>query len=122
MAPTTFSLATVVQVTMDVAFCNISSEPSNAALQLLWGITSLQMALGVMLLILAVISTLKESVVLYKATKQWQPNHYMQLFAKDGILYFLVYVSPIPFLSVPFIFFPILLSSTYLQKTNHSEL
>jgi len=27
---------------------------------------------------------------MYKATKQWQPNHYMQLFARDGILYFLV--------------------------------
>jgi hypothetical protein len=46
-----------------------------------------------MLLILAIISTLKELVVMYKATKQWQPNHYMQLFMKDGILYFLVYVS-----------------------------
>jgi hypothetical protein len=56
-----------------------------------------------MLLILAVISSLKESVVTYKATKQWQPNRYMQQFVKDGILYFLAYVSPFPFLSVPFI-------------------
>ena len=33
---------------------------------------------------------------MYKATKQWQPNHYMQLFAKDGIFYFIVYVlSPL---------------------------
>ena len=34
---------------------------------------------------------------MHKATKQWQPNHYMQLFVKDGILYFLAYVSPLPF-------------------------
>ena len=45
-----------------------------------------------MLLILALVSTLKATVVMYKATKQWQPNHYMQQFMKDGILYFLAYV------------------------------
>ena len=78
-----------MQVTIDVAFCNFSMEPSNASLQLMWSIEALRMILGVMLLTLAVISTLKESVSMYKVTKQWQPNHYMQLFAKDGILYFL---------------------------------
>ena len=111
---------TVVQVTTDVGTCNISSDTSNATLQLLWGITSLRVVLGIMLLILAVISTLKESVVMYKATKQWQPNHYIQLFAKDGIFYFLVYVSLFPFLSVPFIF---LLSGTCkkAEETNHSK-
>ena len=113
------SLVTVVQVTIDVAFCNISDEPSltwsNALLQLLWGLTAFRLVLGVMLLILAVISTLKDSVVMYKATKQWQPNHYMQLLTKDGILYFLVYVSPFPF--VPFFSPPILLSSTCEKLT-----
>jgi hypothetical protein len=34
---------------------------------------------------------------MYRATKEWQPNHYMQLFVKDGILYFFVYVSRVPF-------------------------
>ena len=92
---------TVVQVVADVAFCNISL--SNSPLQLLWGIATLRLGLGVMLLILAVISTLMESVALYKATKQWQPNHYMQLFVRDGILYFFAYVSPLFFLSVLFI-------------------
>ena len=37
---------------------------------------------------------------MYKATKEWQPNHYMQLFVRDGILYFVVYVSPFPFSSI----------------------
>ena len=75
-----------------------------------------------MLLILAVISSLKESVVMYKATKWWWPNCYMQQFMNNGILYFLAYVSPFPLLSVPFnhILLPILLSTC--KKTDNSEL
>ena len=61
-------------------------------------LTVLRFVLCVLLLILAVISSLKESVVLYKATKQWQPNRYIQLLVKDGILYFLVYVFLFPFI------------------------
>ena len=102
------ALVTAVQLTDYVAFCNISTESSNAPYQLLWGLTALRIVLGAMLLILAIVSTLKESVAMYKATKQWQHNHYMQLFAKDGILYFLAYVSPFLFCSAPYIF-PILL-------------
>jgi hypothetical protein len=49
--------------------------------------------LSVVLLILALMQTLKESVVVYKATKQWQPNQYIRLFAKDGIVYFFTYVN-----------------------------
>ena len=50
-----------------------------------------------MLLILAVIQTLRQLVGMYKATKQWQLNQYMQQLMGDGILYFLVYVSSHPF-------------------------
>jgi len=88
--PNTYLSVTVVQITIDVAFCNVSTVSNNATLQLLWVITALRMVLGVMFLILAVISTLRESVAMYKATKQWQPNCYMQLFVQDGILYFLL--------------------------------
>jgi hypothetical protein len=97
-----FPLVTVVQV-IDLSFCNISL--SNVSLQTLWGVTALRIILGVMLLILAVIPTLKGAVLMYKATKQWEPNHYMQLFVKDGILYFIVYVclsSPISFIIIMF--------------------
>ena len=52
----------------------------------------LRFVLSVTLLTLAVIQTLKQSVEMYKATKQWQPNQYMQQLTADGILYFLVYV------------------------------
>ena len=90
---------------IDFSYCDYSysDDPSH----LLLGITALQIVLSVMLLILAVISVVKQSVLLYKATKQWQPNCYMQQFVKDGILYFLVYVANFPFLSnVPFILPP----------------
>ena len=49
--------------------------------------------LGATLLILAVTSTLKQSVIMYKATKQWQPNWYMEQLMGDSILYFLAYIS-----------------------------
>jgi hypothetical protein len=48
--------------------------------------------LGAMLLILAVTQTLKQSVNMYKAKKEWQLNRYMERLVKDGILYFLVNV------------------------------
>jgi small neutral amino acid transporter SnatA (MarC family) len=48
--------------------------------------------LGVALLILAVMQTMKQSYFMYKATKHWQPNKYMKLLVRDGIVYFLVCV------------------------------
>ena len=47
---------------------------------------------SVLLLILALVQTLKQSIDMYKATKQWQPNRYMELLVKDGIIYFVLYV------------------------------
>ena len=91
-----FLPVTVVQV-IDFSFCDGSFSNPSLASHLLLGIISLRIALSVMLVILAVIPTLKELVVMYKASKKWQPNHYMQLFVKDGILYFVVYVSLSPF-------------------------
>jgi len=49
--PNTYLSVTLVQVTIDVAFCNISSQYNSDAGQLLWGLTALRMVLGVMLLI-----------------------------------------------------------------------
>ena len=62
---------------------------------------SLRFVLSVVLLVLAVIPTIKESVEMFKATKQWQPNKYMQQLVTDGILYFLVYASLFYFLLFP---------------------
>ena len=52
--------------------------------------------LGATLLILAITQTFKESLNMYKATKQWEPNRYLKRLARDGIIYFLVYVSLLP--------------------------
>ena len=82
------SLVTVIEV-IDFSFCSISF--SNAShFQVMWGTAALRFVFSAVLLILAVIPTVKQSVMLYKATKQWQPNCYMQLFVKDGFFYFLV--------------------------------
>ena len=89
--------AIVVQIA-DVSSCNMFFNvfPS----QLLWDIIALRLMLGVTLLILAVTSTLRQLLVMYNATKQWQPNRYMEQFTKDGILYFVAYVFPCRLLSV----------------------
>ena len=53
---------------------------------------------------------------MYKATKQWKPNKYMQHLMKDGMLYFFVYVSTFfYFHSVPFSFITDL-TVKYLQR------
>ena len=49
--------------------------------------------LSAVLLVLALTQTLKQSIQMYKATKQWQPNQYMKLFVRDGIIYFFMYVN-----------------------------
>lgn len=46
-----------------------------------------------LLLILALIQTLKQSWDMYKATKKWQPNRYIKLLMRDGIIYFVLYVA-----------------------------
>ncbi|KAF8122298.1 hypothetical protein EV363DRAFT_1301244 [Boletus edulis] len=53
---------------------------------------AIRLALSALLAILAVFQALKQSLEMYKATKQWQPNRYMQKLVKDGILYFIVNV------------------------------
>ena len=54
-------------------------------------------ALSALLLILAISRTLKQLVDMYNATKQWQPNRYMNQFMRDGIFYFFMYVTSISF-------------------------
>ena len=64
--------------------CNQSySTPSP-----LWTYELPNFLFSALLLILALIQTLKQSMEMYKATKQWQPNRYMKQLVKDGIIYF----------------------------------
>ena len=88
----TFSSVTTVRV-LDFSFCSASYV--NVPPMLNMYPATPRFVLGAALIILAVFQTMKQSVELYKATKQWQPNRYMQQFVKDGIIYFLVYV-PLP--------------------------
>lgn len=48
--------------------------------------------LSVMLFILAILRTWRQTLQMYKATKQWQLNRLMQQLMEDSVLYFLVYV------------------------------
>jgi len=83
---------TTVQV-LDLSLCNVSYSVSLPAI---WYDAISKFVLGIALLALATTQTLKQLVGMYKATKQWQPNRYMQQLTRDGILYFLAYVSPFP--------------------------
>ena len=95
-----FHLVAIVQV-LDFSFCN---DPNTTPSQTYLCDAILRFVLSATILILAVIQTLKQSVKMYRATKQWQPNRYMPLLVRDGVLYFLVYVSlhPFPFTTITF--------------------
>ena len=78
-----------IQIT-DFTICTASFSKASLPLLLLY--KTLQFILGVALLCFAVFRVLKQSFEMYKATKQWQPNKYLQQLVTDGIIYFLVYV------------------------------
>jgi len=84
----TYLQVTVVQV-IHFSFCY---SPVTGSPQTFLCDATLRFVLSATLLILAVFQTLKQSVGMYKATKQWQPNRYMQQLVRDGIFYFLVNV------------------------------
>ncbi|KAF8437509.1 hypothetical protein L210DRAFT_1026475 [Boletus edulis BED1] len=84
---------TTVSQVFGSSFCDLS-EPRNS-LHNIYPL-GVRLPLGVIMLVFAVTQTSKQSVQMYKATKQWQPNKYMQLFVKDGIYYFLGYVTLSP--------------------------
>ena len=52
----------------------------------------LRFILNILLLCLVVFRATKQTVDLYKATKLWQLNRFLQQLAADGIFYFLMYV------------------------------
>jgi hypothetical protein len=69
----------------DASFCGfVLNVPSNLTVYFMIP----RFVLSAVLLILALMRTLTESVAMYRATKQWQPNQYMGLLVKHGIIYF----------------------------------
>jgi len=83
------SLSVTIAQLGDFSFCGNASISNTPALFNLYTLIPLFL-LGFILLALAVTQTLKQSVAMYKATKLWQPNRYIQQFMQDGILYFLL--------------------------------
>ena len=74
----------------DSSFCSVLLNiPPNVTLYFLIP----RFLLSGLLLILAVTQTLRESIDMYRATKQWQPNRYLKLLARHGIIYFFTYVG-----------------------------
>ena len=87
--PVTLSLATIAQVP-DASWCFILlNAPPNLTIYFMIP----RFVLSAVLFILALTQTLKQSVAMYKATKQWQPNRYMMLLVQHGIIYFFTYVD-----------------------------
>ena len=110
-----FPPVTAIQV---INFSLCSALFSNVALILSthWIDGILRFILSVTIFILAAIQTLKQSVGMYKATKQWQLNQYMHQLMGDGILYFLMYASSFHFFhfhSLPLYCLMMLLSHKY---------
>lgn len=74
----------------DSSFCSVLLNiPPNVTLYFLIP----RFLLSGLLLVLAVTQTLRESIDMYRATKQWQPNRYLKLLARHGIIYFFTYVG-----------------------------
>ena len=115
------SPVTIGQI-INFSFCNVSWSSAAFVADVYDAIP--RFVLGAMLLILAVTQTLKQSVHMYKTTKKWQLNRYMEQLVRDGIIYFLVYVSeflPPPLGSICHCHsFPPILSSSIRKQTNHS--
>ena len=111
-----FSPVTIAQV-LDFSLCDTSwSYPSSSV-----SYEQIpQFVLEAMLVVLAITQTLKQSIDMYKATKQWQPNRYMGRLVGDGILYFLAYVS-LSFVSICYCHvLPPMMLSSICRCTNHS--
>ncbi|KAF8553839.1 hypothetical protein OG21DRAFT_1181965 [Imleria badia] len=94
--PSTYLSVTTVQF-INFAICDDSVSNITVVLASHLYAETLRLVLSIALLTLAIAQTLKQLVAMYRATKQWQPNQYLQQLVKDGILYFFVYVSYIIF-------------------------
>ncbi|KAF8136939.1 hypothetical protein EV363DRAFT_1156026 [Boletus edulis] len=84
-----FSLAVSIGHLSSFSFCDISSNDPLALDTIMLKLVP-RLVFAATLVIFAVTQTLKQSVEMYKATKQWQLNRYMQLLVRDGIIYFVM--------------------------------
>ena len=85
------STATTFSV-LNFTVCIVSFTPSVPELLGVYD-TLPRVFLSAMLLIFAIFRSLKQLIDMYNATKQWQPNRYMNQLTRDGTSYFIMYVS-----------------------------
>lgn len=90
--PLHFSPVTLGQL-LNVKFCNYESPNAPSATYR----AIPRFVLGVALLVLAVIPSLRQSFEMYKVTKRWRTNRTMQLLLREGAVYFVVCVPLRPF-------------------------
>ena len=108
--PYPVSLATLslgIPDNADSSFCTVSLDSIPSGTLAIFPLT-FRFLLSGLLLILALARTLRESVDMHRATKQWQPNRYMTLLARHGTIYFFTYVNgflhlPYPSPTTPFL-------------------
>lgn len=74
---------------LDFSYCVVSYQGSPR-----WTDTVdiTQIALGAFMCLLVLIQFGRASLQMYKATKRFEPNRYMNLFVREGMVYFLAYV------------------------------
>ena len=65
------------------------------------------MTLSALMCLLVVIQLIREALQMYKATKRFQLNGYMNLLVWEGMIYFLTYVDVSSFLFLSFLLFPL---------------
>ncbi|KAG8216260.1 hypothetical protein J3R82DRAFT_8303 [Butyriboletus roseoflavus] len=81
-----YSSVTILRV-LNFTYCSFSFN--KASFSVVYR-TIPRFVLSVILLILAVIPTVKEAVETYPFTKHWQINQYMKLLVREGVLYFIL--------------------------------
>lgn len=80
----------VVSEVLDFSFCVYDFGPSTPV----WIEVrdSLQFALAAVMCLLVTANFIVNLRRMYKATNEWRANHYLNLLAREGMLYFLAYV------------------------------
>ena len=84
---------------LDFSFC--VQQNTSPILELL--VDGAQITLGALMCLLVALKFIREAHQVYKATKRFRLNRYMNLLFREGMIYFLVYVqvSSFPLLPLP---------------------
>ncbi|KAF8122305.1 hypothetical protein EV363DRAFT_1182854 [Boletus edulis] len=82
--PKSYFSVSIAQV-LDLAYCNYANS---ALVSTFLYFMVPRFVFSVVLFVLAITQTLKESVRFYRAMNQWQINEFVGLLARDGIFYF----------------------------------